>query len=180
MCSSKTSTAAIVACLLLAGACGGGPASPSGPSTPAPTPTPTPVPTPPPVIDDFSIVSSDPAPGGVIHTGVSPNGTTTAYTLTLSVASAADRTANIQVFLEGPQNGVCLEDIAPDKRPSAPDVELKAGVPVTVTIGTWRVTSVCNYPNSVTSLIARMMPSPDIFATPIYEERFAIQYTVVR
>lgn len=63
---------------------------------------------------------------------------------------------------------------------SAPDVELKAGVPVTVTIETWRVTSVCFYPNSVNRLTARMMPSPDIFATPIYEERFAVQYTVMQ
>ena len=109
-----------------------------------------------------------------------PNGLTTAFKLTLSVASAADRTANIQVFLEGPQNGVCLEDIAPDRRPSAPDVDLKAGVPVTVTIQTWRVTSVCFYPNNVTSLIVKMMPSPDIFATPIYQERFAVQYTVTQ
>ena len=177
--SSKVTTATIVACVLLAGACGsGGPTSPAGPTTPAPTPTPVPTPTPP--IDDFVILGSDPAAGGVIHTGVSPNGVTTAFKLTLSVASAADRTANIQVFLEGPQNGVCLEDTAPDKRPSAPDVELKAGVPVTVTIGEWRVTSVCNYPNSVTSLTARMMPSPDIFAKPIYEERFSVQYAVTR
>ena len=51
---------------------------------------------------------------------------------------------------------------------------------MTVTIETWRVTSVCFYPNSVNRLTARMMPSPDIFATPIYEERFAVQYTVTR
>jgi hypothetical protein len=170
--------AAIVACVLLAGACGDGYTSPAGPTTPAPTPTPVPTPTPP--IDDFAIVGSEPASGGVIHTGVPSNGVTTAFKLTLSVASAADRMANIQVFLEGPQNGVCLEDTAPDKRPSAPDVELKAGVPVTVTIETWRVTSVCFYPNSVNRLTARMMPSPDIFATPIYEERFAVQYTVTQ
>lgn len=178
--SSPMTPAAIVAFVLLAGACGGSgdPTSPAGPTTPAPTPTPVPTPTPP--IDDFTILGSDPAAGGVIHTGVSPNGVTTAFNLTLRVASAADRTANIQVFLEGPQNGVCLENTAPDKRPSAPDVELKAGVPVTLTIGEWRVTSVCNYPNSVTSLTARMMPSPDIFATPIYEERFAVQYSVAR
>ena len=156
--------------------CGGS----SSPSTPTPTPTPTPVPTPTPPIDDFGTVGSEPASGGVIHTGVSPNGVTTAFKLTLSVASAADRMANLQVFLEGPQNGVCLEDTAPDGRPSAPDVELKAGVPVTVTIERWRVTSVCGYPNSVTSLTARLMPSPDIFATPIYEERFAVQYTVTQ
>jgi hypothetical protein len=178
--SSATSAAAIVACLLVAGACGSGYTSPSGPTTPAPVPTPTPAPTPTPPIDDFTILGSEPAPGGVIHTGVSPNGTTTAFSLTLSVASSADRTANIQVFLEGPQNGVCLEDTAPDRRPSAPDVELKAGVRATVKIDTWRVTSVCNYPNSVTSLTARMMPSPDIFGTPIYEERFSVQYSVVR
>jgi hypothetical protein len=178
--SSTTPAAAIVACLLLAGACGDGYTSPAGPTTPAPTTTPTPVPTPTPAIDDFTIVGSEPPSGGVIHTGVSSNGVTTAFKLTLSVASAADRTANIQVFLEGPQNGVCLEDTAPDKRPSAPDVELKAGVPVTVTIETWRVTSVCFYPNSVNRLTARMMPSPDIFATPIYEESFAVQYTVTR
>jgi hypothetical protein len=175
---STTPASAIVACVLLAGACGDGRASPSGPTTPAPSPTPVPTPTPP--IDDFAIVGSEPAPGGVIHTGTSPNGVTTAFTLTLSVASAADRMANIQVFLVGPQNGVCLEDTAPDGRPSAPDVELKAGVPATVTIERWRVTSVCAYPNSVTSLTARLMPSPDIFATPIYEERFAVQYTVTQ
>jgi hypothetical protein len=176
--SSTTPAAAIVVCVLLAGTCGGGHASPPGPTTPAPTPTPVPTPTPP--IDDFAIVGSEPASGGVIHTGVSPNGVTTAFRLTLSVASAADRMANLQVFLEGPQNGVCLEDTAPDGRPSAPDVELKAGVPVTVTIERWRVTSVCGYPNSVTSLTARLMPSPDIFATPIYAERFAVQYTVTQ
>jgi hypothetical protein len=176
--SSTTPAAAIVACLLLAVGCGGGPALPSAPTTP--TPTPTPVPTPTPAIDDFAILGSEPASGGVIHTGVQSNGLTTAFKLTLSVASAADRTANIQVFLEGPQNGVCLENTAPDKRPSAPDVELKAGVRATVTIETWRVTSVCFYPNSVTSLTARLMPSPDIFATPIYEERFAVQYTVTQ
>jgi hypothetical protein len=49
-----------------------------------------------------------------------------------------------------------------------------------VTIELWRVTSVCGYPNSVTSLTARLMPSPDIFATPIYEERFVVQYTVMQ
>jgi hypothetical protein len=86
----------------------------------------------------------------------------------------------VQVFLESPQNGVCLEDVAPDRRPSAPDVELKAGVPVAVTIGTWRVTSVCFYPNTITRLTARMMPSPDITAKPIYEEGFAVQYAVTR
>jgi len=175
-------TAAVAVSLLLVGACGGGHPTPSEPTTaaPAPTPAPTPIPTPTPPIDAFAIVGSEPANGGVIHTGTSPNGTTTAFSLTLSVASAADRQANIQVFLVGPQNGVCLEDIAPDKRPSAPDVDLKAGVPVTITIGTWRVTSVCGYPNNVTSLVARMMPSPDIFATPIYEKTFAVQYTVTQ
>lgn len=178
--SSAVPPAAIVACVLLAGACGSGYTSPSAATAAAPAPAPTPVPTPTPPIDDFAIVGSDPASGGVIHTGVSSNDVTTAFKLTLSVASAANRTANIQVFLEGPQNGVCLEDTAPDKRPSAPDVELKAGVPVTITIDTWRVTSVCFYPNNVTSLTARMMPSPDIFATPIYEERFAVQYAVTR
>lgn len=178
--SSTTPAAAVIACMFLAGACGGGAASPAWPAPTPPPPTPTPVPTPTPPIDDFAIVGSEPASGGVIQTGTPPNGVTTAFRLTLSVASAADRTANVQVFLEGPQNGVCLEDTAPDKRPSAPDVELKAGVPVTVTIETWRVTSVCAYPNSVTSLTARLMPSPDIFATPIYEERFAVQYTVTQ
>jgi hypothetical protein len=146
--------------------------------TPAPRPTPVPTPTPP--IDDLAIVSSEPASGGVIYTGVPPNGVTTAFKLTLSVASAADRTANLQVFLAGPQNGVCLEDTAPDGRPGAPDVELKAGVPVRVTIERWRVTSVCNYPNSITSATVRLMPSPDVFATPIYEERFVVLYTVMQ
>jgi hypothetical protein len=179
--SSKTRQGAtLVLVAVLAGACGGGQASPTVPATPAPTPAPTPTPTPTPPIDDFAIVGSVPPPGGVIHTGVSPNGVTTAFQLTLSVASAADRQANVQVFLEGPQNGVCLEDVAPDKRPTAPDVDLKAGVWVPVTIGTWRVTSVCSYPNRITSLTVRMMPSPDIFATPIYEERFALQYDVTR
>lgn len=177
--SSTAPAAAIVASVFLAGACGGDYASLTAPP-PTPAPTATPVPTPTPAIDDFAIVGSEPPSGGIIQTGVSPNGVTTAFKLTLSVASAADRLANIQVFLESPQNGVCLEDTAPDKRPSAPDVELKAGVPVTVTIEAWRVTSVCNYPNSVTSLTARLMPSPDIFATPIYEERFAVQYAVTR
>jgi hypothetical protein len=135
---------------------------------------------PPPPINDFAIVGSEPASGGVIHTGAAQDGITTGFRLTLSVASRADRTANIQVFLEGPRNGVCLEDTAPDGRPGAPDAELKAGVPVTVTIERWRVTSVCAYPNSVTSLTARMMPSPDVFATPIHEETFAVQYTVTR
>jgi hypothetical protein len=178
--SSTTPAAAVVVCVLLAGACGSGHGSPSAPTTPAPTPTPTPVPTPTPPIDDFAIVGSEPASGSVIHTGVSQNGVTTAFKLALSVASAADRMANIQVSLEGPQNGVCLEDTAPDGRPSAPDVELKAGVPVTVTIDRWRVTSVCGYPNSVTRLTARLMPSPDVFATPIYQESFAVQYTVTQ
>jgi hypothetical protein len=175
---TATPVIAIVACGLLAGACGGGPATPSALTTPTPAPPPVPAPTTP--VDDFAIVGSEPASGGVIHTGVQSDGVTTAFQLTLRVASAADRTANLQVFLDGPQNGVCLEDTAPDKRPSAPDVELKAGVPVTVTIGAWRVTSVCFYPNSVTGITARLMPSPDIFATPIYEERFAVQYTVMR
>jgi hypothetical protein len=175
---SRTRAAAIVSCVLLAGACGGGQAAPSGPTTPAATPTPAPTPTPP--IDDLAIVGSDPASGGVIHTGVSPNGITTAFKLTLSVASAADRTASLQVFLDGPQNGVCLEDTAPGGRPGAPDVELKAGVPVFVTIEKWRVTSVCGYPNSVTGVTARLMASPDVFATPIYEERFSVQYTVTQ
>lgn len=177
---SSMPEAAVVACVLVAGACGGGPASPSGPRMTAPHPTPTPVPTPTPPINDFAIIGSEPAPGGVIHTGVSLNRITTAFKLTLSVASAAHRTANIQVFLEGPRNGVCLEDTAPDGRPGAPDAELKAGVPVTVTIERWRVTSVCFYPNTVTTLTARLMPSPDVFATPIYEESFAVQYTVAR
>jgi hypothetical protein len=162
--------AAVVACVLLTGACGGGDASPSAPASPAPTPTPVPTPTPP--IDSFAILGSEPASGGVIHTGTSPGGVTTAFSLTLRVASAADRLANIQVFLEGPQNGVCLEDFA--------DVELKAGVPVRLTIERWVVTSVCGYPNSVTTLTAKMMPSPDFFATPIYEKRFAVQYTVMQ
>lgn len=61
-----------------------------------------------------------------------------------------------------------------------PPACLKAGAPVSITIGTWRVTSVCGYPNNVTSLVARMMPSPDIFATPIYEKTFAVQYTVTQ
>jgi hypothetical protein len=172
--------AAVVMSLLLVAACGGGGGAPSGPTTSAPTPAPTPVPTPTPPIDAFAIVSSEPANGGVIHTGTSPNGTSTAFKLTLSVASAADRVANIQVFLVGPRNGVCLENVAPDRRPTAPDVDLKAGVPATVTIETWRVTSVCGYPNNVTSLNARMMPSPDISGTPIFERTFAVQYTVTQ
>ena len=175
---SSTTPAVVIAFLLLAGACGGGYSAPSRPSAPPPTPTPAPIPTPP--IDDFALVGSEPSPGGVIQTGVLPNGVTTAFTLTLSVASAADRMASLHVFLEGSSNGVCLEDMAPDGRPSAPDVELKAGIPVTVTIERWRVTSVCAYPNSVTTLTARLMPSPDILATPIYEEHFAIHYTVTQ
>jgi hypothetical protein len=168
-----------LAVALLAGGCGGsGGTPPTAPATPTPTPTPVPTPTPP--VDDFRIISSDPPSGGVIQTGVSPNGTTTAFRLTLAVASAADRQANVQVFIDGPQNGVCLENAAPDKRPSGTDVDLKAGVPVTLTIDTWRVTSVCSYPNRVTGLTARMMPSPDIFGTPIYEERFVVDYTVTR
>jgi hypothetical protein len=178
---SKTRQGAtLVVVAVLAGACGGGQASPTVPATPAPARSPVPTPTPTPPIDDFAIIGSEPPPGGVIHTGVWPNGVTTAFHLTLSDVSAADRRANVQVFLEGPQNGVCLEDTAPDKRPGAPDVDLKAGVPVLLTIGKWRVTSVCSYPNRVTSLTVRMMPSPDIFATPIYEERFAAQYDVTR
>jgi hypothetical protein len=169
---------ALVVIAVLAGTCGGSTTSPTAPA--APTPAPTPIPTATPPINDFSIVSTDPPQGSVIQTGVSPDGVTSAFRLTLSIASNADRQANVQVFLEGPQNGVCLEDIAPDKHPSAPDVDLKAGVPVTLTIDTWRVTSVCFYPNHVTTLTARMMPSPDIFATPIYEERFAVDLTVTK
>jgi hypothetical protein len=168
---------AVSLAVALAG-CGGSGSAPTAPAPP--TPAPTPVPTPTPAIDDFSIVGSDPPSGGVIQTGVSSNGTTTAFRLTMSVASAADRQANVQVFIDGPQNGVCLENAAPDKRPSGTDVDLKAGVPVTITIDTWRVTSVCFYPNHVTGLTARMMPSPDIFATPIFEKRFAVDYTVTR
>ena len=175
----RVAPVAALAVLLLTEGCGGSGSAP--PTAPAPpTPAPTPVPTPTPAIDDFRIVGSEPPSGGVIQTGVSSNGTTTAFRLTLSVASAADRQANVQVFLDGPQNGVCLENAAPDKRPSGTEVDLKAGVPVTVTIDTWRVTSVCFYPNRVTGLTARMMPSPDIFGTPIYEERFAVDYTVTR
>ena len=158
--------------------CGGSGSAPTAPAPP--TPAPTPVPTPTPAIDDFRIIGSDPPSGGVIQTGVSSNGTTTAFRLTISVASAADRQANIQVFIDGPENGVCLENVAPDKRPSGTDVDLKAGVPVTITIDTWRVTSVCFYPNHVTGLTARMMPSPDIFGTPIFEKRFAVDYAVTR
>jgi hypothetical protein len=170
--------AAVVACAMLAGACGSNSTSPPAPTAVAPSPTPVPTPTPP--IDNISIVSSDPTAGGVIQTGVSPNGVTTAFRLTLSVASAADRTANIQAFLDGPQNGVCLSNSTPDRRPGAPDVDLKAGVPTSVTIDTWRVTSVCFYPNNVTRLTVRMMPSPDISATPIFEKQFAVQYAVTR
>lgn len=177
MLSRTVPAAAVVACVLFTAACGGGDASPSAPVSPAPTPTPVPTPTPP--IDDFAIVGSEPASGGVIHTGTWPGGVTTAFSLTLRVASAADRMANIQVFLEGPQNGVCLEDAAPG-RFFAPDVELKAGVPVTLTIERWVVTSVCGYPNNVTILTAKMMPSPDISATPIYQKRFAVQYAVMQ
>jgi hypothetical protein len=138
--------------------CGGSGSAPTAPAPPPPAPP----------------------SGGVIQTGVSSNGTTTAFRLTISVASAADRQANVQVFIDGPQNGVCLENVAPDERPSGTDVDLKAGVPVTITIDTWRVTSVCFYPNHVTGLTARMMPSPDIFGTPIFEKRFAVDYTVTR
>lgn len=168
-----------LAVALLAGGCGSGSSAP--PTAPAlPTPAPTPVPTPTPPIDDFRVVGSDPPSGREIQTGVSPNGTTTAFRLTLEVAAAADRQANVQVFVDGPQNGVCLENVAPDKRPSGTDVDLKAGVPVILTIDTWRVTSVCSYPNRVTGLTARMMSSPDIFGTPIYEEHFVVDYTVTR
>lgn len=73
--SSTMPPAAIVACVLLAGGCGDGYTSPAGVTTPAPTPTPVPTPTPP--IDDFAIVGSEPASGGVIHTGVPSNGVTT-------------------------------------------------------------------------------------------------------
>jgi hypothetical protein len=177
--SSTCGALALLVIVVLAGTCGGGSNAP--PTVPtSSTPAPTPIPTPTPPVNDFSIVSTDPPLGGVIQTGVSPNGVTTAFRLTLSVASNADRQANVQVFLEGPQNGVCLEDTAPDKRPSAPDVDLKAGVPVTLTIDTWRVTSVCFYPNHVTTLTARMMPSPDILATPIYVKHFAVDYSVTR
>ena len=48
-------------------------------------------------------------------------------------------------------------------------------MPVTVTIKQWRVTSGRPLPDSVTSVTAPLMPSPDIVATPIYEERIAVQ-----
>ena len=177
--SSQLAAAAVVACILIAGGCGGGePASPVAPPTPVPTATPAPTPTPP--IDDIAFVSSDPAPGEVIHTGVGQMGTTRAFRLTLRVASAADRIANIQVYLVGPQNGVCLENASPGAGPGGLDVELKAGVPVTVTVEKWLVTSVCAYPNTVTTVDAQMMPSPDVFAQPIHKQQFAVQYTVDR
>ncbi len=174
---SLLAAAAVVAGVLIAGGCGGSdPASPVAPPTPVPTATPVPTPTPP--IDDIAFVSSDPAPGGVIHTGVGQMGTTRAFKLTLKISSAADRTANIQVFLEGPKNGICLEDASPAAGPGGPDVELKAGVPAMVTVEKWLVTSVCGYPYAVTTVRARMMPSPDVFAQPIHETLFALQYTV--
>ena len=175
----RLTAVAFVAGTLVAGGCGGSdPALPETPPTPVPTATPVPTPTPP--IDAIAMVSSDPPPGGVIHTGVAQMGVTRAFRLTLQVASSADRTANIQVLLEGPQNGVCLENASPKAGPGGVDVELKAGVPVTVTIDKWLVTSVCAYPNAVTTLTARMMPAPNVFAQPIHEEQFAVPYTVDR
>ena len=175
---SAMSSTAIVACVLLTGACGESQGTVVQPTAVAPSPTPTPTPAPTPPIDDFAIVGSDPPTGGTIRTGVPSNGLSTSFQLTLSVVSAADRTASIHVFLESPRNGVCLENVAPDRRPTPPDVVLKAGVPVTLKIEAWRVTSVCFYPNTITSIHVRMMPSPDITATPIYEERFPAQYDV--
>lgn len=173
-CSLRTTTRAAVVVGLFVSACGGNHSVPSGPTVSTPIPTPTPVPTPTPLIDDFVIVDAEPPSGGVIHTGTPPYGMTTAFKVTLSVVSAADREANIQVFLEGPSNGVCLEDAGD------PSVDMKAGVPVTVTIAKWWVTSVCGYPNHVTRLTARMMPSPDPFATPIREKSFVVEYTVMQ
>jgi len=49
-----------------------------------------------------------------------------------------------------------------------------------LTIETWRVTSVCSYPNIVASLDAGMMPSPDISGTPIFERTFVVRYTLMQ
>jgi hypothetical protein len=128
---------------------------------PAPTPTPTAA------IDKIGFVSSAPPPGGVIHTGLPDpastraSGVTTGLTMTFSVTSAIDRSARLQV-------------------PAAPVAELRSGVAVSVTIRELLLTSVCRYPNAINLVTARLVPASGSDQTPFHEERFSLEYSVIR
>jgi len=164
-----------------AGGCGG-----HGATTPTPVLTPVPTPTPP--INSIAVVSSVPAAGNVVHTGL-PNparslnaGVTTGLTMTFMVASAVDRAAKLQVMLMTAGNSVCLTNAAPVDLPPAPLVHLAAGMPQTVSIRQLLLTSECWYPGVVIKGTARLVPpsAVGVGQTPFYETQFAIQYTIVQ
>lgn len=140
-------------------------------------------PTEPVPVNNIEFVSSSPAPGSMIHTGVPDPlnlSVTTGLTMTFLVTSDTDRVARFVVFLEGSQNGVCLTNGAPIGIPPAPVIEYRAGIPVEITIAEFLLTSVCRYPNRVDLATARLMPAsrsaPD--RTPYYQEEFALTYTI--
>jgi len=147
-----------------------------GPTEPCLQPTPEPVP-----VNNIEFISSSPAPGSVIHTGV-PDPlslrVTSGLTMTFLVTSDTDRVARFVVYLEGSQNGVCLENggrMAP-----APVTEFRAGIPVEITIPEFIITSVCRYPNRVDLATARLMPASRSAPgrTPYYQKEFALAYTI--
>jgi hypothetical protein len=134
-------------------------------------------------VNRIELVSTVPAPGGMILTGVPDPRTlsvTTGLTMTFLVTSETDRVARLVVFLEGSRNGVCLTNGAPIGVPPAPITEYRAGVPVEVRTTEFLLTSVCRYPSRVDLATARLMPAsrsaPD--QTPYYERQFALTYAI--
>jgi hypothetical protein len=168
---------ASITMMLFSAGCG----SPAA-STPAAVPTPTPL------IDSITLASSEPPTGGVVHAGL-PNpaqsldaGVTTGLTMRFSVVSAVDRAAKLQVYLVTGADSVCLTNAAPVDVPSAPLVNLTAGVAQTVTVTQFLLTSECWYPGVITKGAARLVaPSTVGTSTPaFYETQFPVAYTVVQ
>jgi hypothetical protein len=164
------------------GGCGGS-GTPASPVTPVATPVPTPTPP----IDSIEFASSVPSPGAVVHTGLPDpaatlnGGVTTGLTMTFVVASAVDRAAKLQVYLDGAGSNVCLTNAAPVDIPPAPLVQLTAGTPLPVTVTEFLLTSECFYPYLVTHATARLVPASAVGVdqAPFYERRFALDFTVV-
>lgn len=172
-----------VLCLAVSAACGGtDPATPTvaPPPTTVATPPPAPAPTPvTPAINNIDFVSSTPASGSTLHTGI-PNptvGTTTGLSLTFAVHTDVDRAARLRVHVTGPRNGLCLTNGA-QVGPIPPTIQLRAGYPINVTIRELLVTSVCFYPNDVDRVTAQLLSASS--SETYYEETFEVGFRIVQ
>jgi hypothetical protein len=160
-------------------ACGG-----DGTTTPTPTPLSTPVPPVTHVATSIGFVDSLPPRGGVIHTGLPTNhnsGVTTGLRMTFLAVSDVDREVRFQLTIAGQRNGVCLTNGAFGGVPAAPVVQMRAGIPVEITVSELLLTSVCRYPSTVDLGTVSLMPASrsDPDQRPFFRAQLPARYTIV-